>query len=51
MVLLMVLLAVVPLVVSYWLISLVAPWWVAVPTAVLVAVLVFCKNVKFKGES
>lgn len=43
-----VLVAVVPFVVIFWLASLVAPWWVAVPVALLVSAATFVKLVKFK---
>jgi hypothetical protein len=44
----LVLLAVVPFVVTFWLASLISPWWVAVPVAILVAAATFVKLVKFK---
>jgi hypothetical protein len=38
----------VPLVVVGWLVSLVAPWWVAVPCALSSSLAVFLVTVKFK---
>lgn len=40
---------VVPLVTVVWLVSLVAPWWVAWPNGVAAALLAFLYSVKFKG--
>lgn len=37
----------VPLTFSYWLMALVAPWWVAAPFSLMVAVVTFLKLVKF----
>lgn len=39
----------VPLAVVGWLVSLIAPWWVALPCALLAALTVFLVTVKFKG--
>jgi hypothetical protein len=37
----------VPLSVTGWLVSLVAPWWVAAPCALLVSLVIFLRVVKF----
>lgn len=42
------LLQVVPAAVTLWLVSLVAPWWVAVPCAVAAGLVVMLLTVKFK---
>ena len=42
------LLLVVPAAVTLWLVSLVAPWWVAVPCAVAAGLVVILLTVKFK---
>lgn len=42
------LIIVVPLTVTFWLVSLIAPWWVAAPFAALVSLVVFLLTVKFK---
>ena len=34
--------------VAYWLVTLVAPWWTALPVALLVTLIVFIRTVKFK---
>lgn len=48
MLLLAALLLVVPAAVTLWLVSLVAPWWVAVPCAVAAGLVVMLLTVKFK---
>ena len=48
MLLMMLLIFTVPFALTAWLVSLVAPWWVSLPCAVLVAMLVFLRAVKFK---
>lgn len=45
---LIVLLIVVSLATVYWAVSLVAPWWVALPTSLLAALVTFILTVKFK---
>ena len=42
------LLQIVPAAVTLWLVSLVAPWWVAVPCAVAAGLVVMLLTVKFK---
>lgn len=49
MLLLMVLLFTVPAVLVYWLISLIAPWWVALPLSIATGTLSFLLTVKFKS--
>jgi len=48
MLLMMLLIFTVPFVLTAWLVSLVAPWWVAEPCAFLVAIVVFLLAVRFK---
>jgi hypothetical protein len=48
MLLMMLLIFTVPFVLTAWLVSLVAPWWVSLPCATFVAMLVFVFAVKFK---
>lgn len=38
----------VPFVISYWLTSLIAPWWVSFPVSFAITLFVFLKCVKFK---
>ena len=40
--------AIVPFAVAFWVASLVAPWWVALPVALAAGVVSFVKLVKFK---
>ena len=47
MLILVALSAIVPFVLTAWLVTLVAPWWVAGPVALLVSIVCFCKIVKF----
>lgn len=47
MLLLLFLTAAVPFAVSFWLVSLVAPWWVSFPSACLISLVTFLKLVKF----
>jgi len=39
---------IVPYVISHWLLSLVAPLWVTIPTALGITLFTFCKLVTFK---
>jgi hypothetical protein len=43
--------AIVPFVLVLWLVSLVAPWWVAVPIALAASLVSVLLLVKFKGAS
>jgi hypothetical protein len=40
----------VPFVIALWLIALIAPWWVSVPVALLVGLLIFAVIVKFPNK-
>ena len=51
MLLLIALGAIVPFVLVLWLVSLVAPWWVAVPIALAVSLVSVLLMVNFKGAS
>ena len=48
MTILLALLFIVPFTLTAWLVLLIAPWWVAGPLALLVAVVTFVKLTKFK---
>ena len=50
MLLLIALGAIVPFVLVLWLVSLVAPWWVAVPIALAVSLVSVLLLVNFKGD-
>lgn len=39
----------VPLSIVAWLVSLIAPWWVATPCAIMSSLVTFVLTVKFKG--
>jgi hypothetical protein len=43
--------AIVPFVLALWLVSLVAPWWVAFPIALAVSLVSVLRIVNFKGSS
>jgi hypothetical protein len=43
--------AIVPFVLSLWLVSLVAPWWVAVPVALAASLVSVLLLVNFKGAN
>ena len=45
---LIVLIAVVPFVVTFWAVSLAAPWWVALPCSFLASLIAFVGLVSFK---
>jgi len=38
----------VPFTLTYWLVGLIAPWWVALPGSLLAALIAFVTTVKFK---
>lgn len=45
---LLVLLFIVPFTITFWASSFIAPWWVAGPLALAIAIIVFAKYAKFK---
>lgn len=38
----------VPFAITYWLVALIAPWWVSLPCSLLVSLLALLTTVKFK---
>jgi hypothetical protein len=38
----------VPFALTYWLVGLIAPWWVALPCSLLASLIAFLTTVKFK---
>lgn len=38
-----------PFALAFWAVSLIAPWWVALPSSLLVSLIVFVTTVKFKS--
>jgi hypothetical protein len=51
MLVLIALCAIVPFVLALWLVSLIAPWWVAVPVALAVSLVSVLLLVNFKGAN
>ena len=49
MFLLIILIIVAPLVTTVWVVSLITPWWIAWPVAMLVSLICFVVSVKFKS--
>lgn len=46
---LMLLIPIVSFNVTYWLLSMIGPWWVSLPTCLFVAIFTFARLVKFKS--